>query len=54
MFVVVIAGWCDSDDLYLFLYTCLSVSISNAFLYDLVKTLELHLKNNSFGKAKEK
>ena len=32
-----------SDDLYLLLYTVLYDSISNTFLYDLVKTTELHL-----------
>ena len=43
-----------SDDLYLLLYTVLYDSLSNTFLYDLVKTIELHfLKNISFGKLKE-
>ena len=30
------------DDLYLLLYTLLCDSISNTFLYDLVKIMELH------------
>ena len=33
-----------SDDLYLFLYTILIDSISNAFLYGLIKAIELHFK----------
>lgn len=31
-----------SDDLYLLLYTVLYDSVSNTFLYDLVKSIEVH------------